>query len=82
MRSLQRPNARSFAQYLAAKSSPTPLLAWNGSPIVSMEIEQERINNTGRHMLRGLFYREFKRQVREDAAVGIGSAKLSGAHRR
>jgi hypothetical protein len=52
VRSLDKPNARGFLKYLASQSKSTGILAWNGSPIVSIEVDQERINRTGLHIVR------------------------------
>jgi hypothetical protein len=73
IRSLERPDARGFANYLASKSRPTNVLAWNGNPIVSMEIDRERVNRTGLHIMRGLYYVEFRRPIPPDAAIKVGA---------
>jgi hypothetical protein len=81
IRSLERPNARAFANYLTSKSKPTSLVTWNGNPIVSMEVDQERINNTGLHIMRGLYYIEFRKPISVDAAIKIGATTgLSADH--
>jgi hypothetical protein len=73
IRSLERPNARAFANYLASKSQPMNMVAWNGDPIISMEVDRERVNRTGLHIMRGLYYVAFRRPIPSDAAVKIAA---------
>jgi hypothetical protein len=58
---------------LARQTTPTRLLGWNGAPIVSIKPAQQRINNTGLHILRGLYYLQRSKPVPADAAVRVGS---------
>jgi hypothetical protein len=82
IRSLQRPTARGFAQYLSQQSHPMNVLAPNGVPVVGIEIDRQRINRSGLHMLRGLYFRETgKRLCGTSAIVQVQSkAGLTSEH--
>lgn len=82
MRSLQRPNARGFAEYLGRQSHRMKLLAPNGSPIVAIQTDQHRVNGSGMHILRGLYFHETgKRLSRSSADVRVASqAGLTADH--
>lgn len=72
VRSLERPDARGFAQYLASQSTLTKILAWNGAPITSLNMDRQRVDATGMHILRGLYYLQHRRPMPKDAAVRVG----------
>ncbi|PWU12000.1 MAG: hypothetical protein C5B51_01605 [Terriglobia bacterium] len=74
LRSLQRPNARGFAEYISQQSHLMNVLAPSGNPFVTVQIERQRINRSGLHMLRGLYFHETgKRLSGTSAAVRVGS---------
>jgi hypothetical protein len=59
MRSLQKPEALSFARYLLSQMSDTTVLAPNGRPMAqAVEVDRVRLNATGERMVRGLFFIE------------------------
>lgn len=58
MRSLQRRDARGFANYLGNQTRPARVLSPSGAPVMVIETDQRRVNRSGLHILRGLFFRE------------------------
>jgi hypothetical protein len=82
MRSLQRPDARGFADYLSRQSHVMKLLAPNGNPIMAMQTDQQRVNGSGVHMLRGLYFHETGKRLSGDSAeVWVASkAGLTAEH--
>jgi hypothetical protein len=58
IRSLGRPDARGFAQYLGQQSRTMNVLAPNGNYLMAIHIDRERVNHSGMHMLRGLYFHE------------------------
>jgi hypothetical protein len=78
VRAMERPEAKGFMSYLASKTTQSRILAWNGNPLGLVEVDRERINQTGLHIVRGLYYKVHGKRVPEDAALRIGaSAKLT-----
>jgi hypothetical protein len=82
IRSLQRPNARGFAEYVSQQSRLMNVLAPSGSPVMTIQVDQERINRSGLHILRGLYFRETGQRLSgNSSAVRIGSkAGLTAEH--
>jgi hypothetical protein len=73
IRSLQRPTARGFADYLASQSSVTTILGPNGAPLGhEIEADIRRINQTGAHIIRGLHYIETGKSIPKSAVFNIG----------
>lgn len=58
-RSLQRPNAKAFVEYLARQSMSTTILGAHGLPLGRViELDQTRVNATGSRLIRGLHFNE------------------------
>jgi hypothetical protein len=82
IRSLQRPNAKGFAEYIARQTSATAILAPDGNPIgETIDADRKRIDSTGAHIIRGLYFIEMKRPMPEHATLKVGSkAGLTSSH--
>ncbi len=82
VRSLRRPNAQAFAEYLAHQSHRMNILAPSGNPVVAIQMEQQRVNSSGMHILRGLYFHETgKRLCGTSADVRVASkAGLTAEH--
>jgi hypothetical protein len=82
IRSLQRPNARGFAEYLGQQSRSMKILAPNGNHVIAIETDQQRVNRSGMHILRGLYFHETgKRLCGNRADVRVASkAGLTAQH--
>jgi hypothetical protein len=72
-RSLQYPEARGLAKYLASHTEPSPILGVNGAHIGKLTQDLRRINATGERIIRGLYYVERRRPVAPDARILIES---------
>jgi hypothetical protein len=74
VRSLQRPNARAFADYLTSRMAETRTLAMNETPMGhALEVDRKRINATGERMVRGLFFIEMGKPLSPTAHVRIAA---------
>jgi hypothetical protein len=73
LRSLERPTAKAFADYLVSQSRETIVLGPNGIPLIEMELSNTRLNATGARIMRGLFYVETGSSLPQSAALKIGS---------
>jgi hypothetical protein len=73
LRSLQGPDARGFAEYLRSQSNATQILSAAGVPYFAIELDNQRVKNTGLHILRGLYFLETRKRLPEQAKVHIGS---------
>ena len=82
MRSLQRPNARGFAEYVSQQSRLMGVLTPSGMTVTSVQIDRQRINSSGLHVLRGLYFHETgTRLCGASAIVQVGSkAGLTSEH--
>jgi len=82
MRSLQRPDARGFADYIGRQSHVMKILAPSGNPVMAIQMDRQRVNGSGMHMLRGLYFHETgKRLCGDSAAVRVASkAGLTAEH--
>ena len=81
VRSLERPNATGFANYLVSQSNRMNVLAPNGLPVMKINIDKQRINRTGWHMMRGLYFRETGKPIPVDAEARLESkAGLTADH--
>lgn len=82
VRSLQRPNARGFAEYLGQQSRTMKTLAPDGNHMIAIQTDQERANRSGMHILRGLYFHETgKRLCGSTADVRVASkAGLTAEH--
>ncbi len=73
-RSLERPNAKAFADYLASQTTRTTVLAVDGMPMgFGVEVDQTRVNATGERIIRGLFFVETGNPLSPTARVKVGS---------
>jgi hypothetical protein len=74
LRSLKRNDARGFVEYLNQQTRVTSILAPNGIPMVSIEGDRNRVNASGMHILRGLYFHETgKRLCGTNADVRVAS---------
>jgi hypothetical protein len=81
MRSLQRRDAQGFAALIRQQSSSMGIVTPSGSPINIIEPERERINHTGLHILRGLYFRETGHPLPASATVKLShKAGLTADH--
>lgn len=59
LRSLQRPESQKFASYLMGQSQHSVVLGADGMPMgLYFEPESDRMNATGKHIVRGLYFVE------------------------
>jgi len=73
IRSLQRPNARGFVDYLASQPTVTTILGPNGAPMGhGIETDIRRLKRTGAQIIRGLHYLETGKPIPGSAVVNIG----------
>lgn len=70
-RALARPDAAGFAAYLKGQTTSTRVLGVDGQPLGAM-IDRERVDATGEHIVRGLFFYEAKKVVSATATVRVG----------
>jgi hypothetical protein len=82
IRSLQRPDARGFAEYLNSQTHVTKLFSPGGQRLTRIEVDTSRVNATGMHILRGLYFYETRKRLPLDTAlVRVGSkAGLTADH--
>lgn len=74
IRSLQKPDARGFAEYIASQSSASAILGPDGNPMGQIiEPDRKRIDNTGAHIIRGLYFIEMNRPLPEHAILKVAS---------
>jgi hypothetical protein len=73
LRSLQRPNAKGFAEYLANQGTDSTILGVGGSPMGRVtEVNKRRVNATGSRIVRGLYFVELGRPMPEGAVLKVG----------
>jgi hypothetical protein len=82
LRSLQRPNARGFAEYLGQQAHRLKILGPGGTPVTVIQTDQRRVNASGMHILRGLYFHETRKRLSgETADVRVASkAGLTAEH--
>src|SRR5665213_2710623 len=81
LRSLYRPKATRFVNYLAERSQRMSVIAPNGLPLTIIQHDRDRINNTGLHIMRGLYFLELKRAIPAHAVVQMNyNADLTPDH--
>jgi hypothetical protein len=74
LRSLQRPNAKVFSEYLKNQFKDTTVLGPDGRPMgQTLEADRGRINATGERMVRGLFFAESGVALQASAKVRIAA---------
>lgn len=72
MRSLQRPTAGRFVEYLARQATPTAVLDSHGDPMGTMiEIDRSRVNATGARLIRGLHFVEAGTPIPKGGVVRV-----------
>jgi hypothetical protein len=79
LRSLQRPTAKAFAEYVASQTTKSMILDHRGQPsgeIINMD--RDRVNATGIRMIRGLYFSETGIILPSDATIKI--AAKTGIH--
>ena len=72
-RSLQRPAARGLAQYRWSQSNRMKILAPSGEPISAIQPDKQRVDRTGMHILRGLYFKETGKRLTEASNVLVAS---------
>jgi hypothetical protein len=81
IRSLQRPTARAFADYLASQSSRTRILGLDGTPMGQrLRVDGQRVNKTGEHIMLGLYFIERGRPIPKSAEVKLESMQELDAY--
>jgi len=72
-RSLRKPEARAFAQYLGSKVSLTTILNQFGNPMGQvMELDYERLERSGQRLVRGLYFSELGTPLPVEAKLKVG----------
>jgi hypothetical protein len=73
-RSLRRPDATSFAEYLKRQSTKSVVLNRNGAPMSEViDADRKRVDAVGRRLVRGLYYFETGHPLPQDAVITIGA---------
>jgi len=70
-RALGSPKSQKFTKYVAGQARVMDVLAPDGSPIMDVQPEHDRIYATGRHILRWLYYLARKKPLQENAQITI-----------
>jgi hypothetical protein len=74
LRSLERPEAQAFADYIKRNLAETTILDANGKPMGhAMEVDKKRVNATGARIVRGLFFVETGRPLAPAQPIRIAS---------
>jgi hypothetical protein len=74
LRSLQNPEGRGFAEYLARQATRSLVLGPNGQPMAEViEPDRKRIDATGARIIRGLYFLEMGRPLPKDATLKVAS---------
>ncbi len=81
VRSLQRKDAKGFADYLGRQSRPSRILTMSGMPMNIVSTDKSRLDKTGIHVLRGLYFRETGKRLTAEFDVRVASkAGLAADH--
>lgn len=81
LRSLQRPNAKAFAEYLARQTAQTTILALDGAPMGQVvDGDRTRVNATGARIIRGLYFSEMGKPLDPNAVIKVGAKADLSAH--
>jgi hypothetical protein len=73
LRSLQKPNARAFVEYLARKANSSVILGPDGAPMGQVfELDKARVNRAGERFIRALYFHETGTALPRDALVRVG----------
>jgi hypothetical protein len=74
VRSLQKPEAAAFAQYLKNHMSKTLVLGPSGSPMAeATEVDRKRVNATGTRLLKALLFVETGRRLSQTDQIRIAA---------
>jgi hypothetical protein len=74
LRSLQRPNAKGFVEYLANQSSMSAILDQYGAPMGQvMELDNTRTNQTGQRFIRALYFSEVGTSLPQHTPIRVGA---------
>jgi hypothetical protein len=68
MRSLQRPNARAFLEYVGQQLERTRILWPSGEPMVTLLMDEQRVNASGMHIIRGLYFHQTRKRLSGSSA--------------
>jgi hypothetical protein len=73
LRSLQRPDARGFAEYLARRAESSTVLGQDGLPMgQAFELDKARVNRTGERLVRAFYFAEMRTPVPRNMMVRVG----------
>lgn len=73
LRSLQRPSARAFAEYVATQTASSRILGQDGLPLGQvLELDKERVNRTGERFIRALYFVEAGTPMPVGSLVRVG----------
>ena len=74
LRSLQKPNARAFAEYLAKQADNSAILGQDESPMGQViELDRSRVNRVGERFVRALYFTETGTPLPVGALLRVGS---------
>jgi hypothetical protein len=83
LRSLQRPTAKAFAEYLSSQTTKSTILDHRGLPLSEIiDVDRERVNATGIRIIRGLYFLETGNILPFDATIKIGAKAGIHPHSR
>lgn len=72
MRSLQKPNAKAFADYLASRTTQSTILAPDGAPMGQIvDVDRARVGATGARIIRGLYFIEMRKPLPPNALIRV-----------
>src|SRR5262249_52279297 len=78
-RSLQRPNAKAFAEYLSSQTTKSVILDHRGQAMGEVvDVDRKRVNATGTRLIRGLYFVETGSILPPEATIKI--AAKAGIH--
>jgi hypothetical protein len=73
LRSLKRPDARSFAEYLARSAESSTVLGQDGLPLgQAFELDKARVNRTGERLVRAFYFAEMRKPIPRNMTVRVG----------
>jgi hypothetical protein len=73
LRSLQKPNARGFAEYLMRQAENSVILGQDGSPMGHVfELDKARVNRAGERFIRALYFKETGAPVSSGSTIRVG----------
>jgi hypothetical protein len=76
LRSLQKPDAKGFVEYLVSRTSPTAILDMDGSPMGrAIEFDNARVSRAGQRIIRGLHFSQVGTSVPTGAIVKVAAQR-------